>query len=114
MTERVKTGRVEAGRVAAKSAPCKGVTTVSSASEPRGADESRVVELDVREDLREGLEPFQKIMQTVQGLGEKDLFVLYATFEPRPLFGVLGAKGYEAQSEQLPTGDWKITFRPVR
>lgn len=71
----------------------------------------RTVELDVREDLRNGREPFDKIMAAVSSLGDEDVFVLYATFEPVPLYGVLGVRGWQHEAEPLSDGDWRITFR---
>lgn len=69
-----------------------------------------IVELDVREDLRNKLEPFQKIMAAVNSLGPDDIFVLHATIKPVPLFTVLKAKGYTHEAEQLEKDHWIITF----
>lgn len=69
-----------------------------------------IVELDVREDIKNKQEPFQKIMQAVDSLQEGDIFVLHAPFEPVPLFNVLGGKGFEAQPEKISEDHWKITF----
>lgn len=68
------------------------------------------VECDVREDLRQGKEPFMKIMAAVAGLGKDDHLELLAPFEPVPLYGVLGRQGFQHRAEQLDNGDWKITF----
>ena len=51
----------------------------------------RTVTLDVREDIRNGREPFAKIMQTVAGLKDNEQLLLIAPFEPAPLYAVLGA-----------------------
>ena len=51
----------------------------------------RTVTLDVREDIRNGREPFGKIMQTVAGLKDNEQLRLIAPFEPAPLYAVLGA-----------------------
>ncbi len=77
-----------------------------------GGQEGRVVELDVRPDLRRGDEPFAKIMSTVAGLGPSDQLVLYATFDPVPLRLLLRTRGYEAEAEQLGPEDWRVVFRP--
>ncbi|MCL6637018.1 MAG: DUF2249 domain-containing protein [Alicyclobacillus sp.] len=53
-----------------------------------------VVDLDVREMLRAKEEPFQRIMETVSGLGPEDVFQLHATFRPDPLIRVLGKQGF--------------------
>jgi hypothetical protein len=65
---------------------------------------------DVREDLRNGREPFAKIMAAVSSLGPADELELLAIFEPVPLYGVLGKRGFDHRTAQLPGGDWKITF----
>lgn len=69
------------------------------------------VEFDVRDDLRNGREPFEKIMAKVATLEEGDEFVLYATFAPVPLYQVLGKEGWVPAAEQLGPDDWRIVFR---
>lgn len=66
--------------------------------------------LDVREDLRAGGEPFPKIMAAAMRTGAGDLFVMRAIFEPKPLYQVLEAKGFEAWAERLAEDDWMIFF----
>lgn len=70
----------------------------------------KVVELDVREDLKNKLEPFQKIMEAISGLQKQDMFILHAPFNPVPLYAVMKAKGFEYESEELEKKHWKITF----
>lgn len=72
--------------------------------------EYNIVELDVREDLRNKMEPFHKIMDAVTSLGPEDTFVLHATIKPVPLFAVMKGKGYKHEAEQLADDHWKITF----
>lgn len=72
--------------------------------------EIKVVELDVREDLKNKNEPFQKIMEAIQGLEGGDVFILHAPFQPTPLYSVLGAKGFEHEAEEIEEDYWKITF----
>lgn len=72
--------------------------------------EARIVELDVREDLKNKLEPFQKIMTAITDLQENDVFVLHAPFKPVPLFAVMKAKGFIHETEELDKKHWKITF----
>jgi uncharacterized protein (DUF2249 family) len=72
--------------------------------------ESRIVELDVREDLNNKLEPFQKIMTAISDLKENDVFILHAPFKPVPLFAVLKAKGFSHEAEEIEKKHWKITF----
>lgn len=70
----------------------------------------KVVELDVREDLKNKKEPFQKIMEAIQGLKDGDVFILHAPFQPTPLYSVLGAKGFKHVAEELNAEHWKMTF----
>jgi hypothetical protein len=70
----------------------------------------KVVELDVREDLKYKLEPFQKIMTAISGLEENDIFILHAPFKPVPLFAVLKAKGFTNEVEEIEKKHWKVTF----
>ena len=48
---------------------------------------------DVRPELRAGGEPFPRIMQAVASLEPGQALRLLATFEPIPLYAVLGRKG---------------------
>lgn len=65
---------------------------------------------DVREDLRKGLEPFKKIMKAVSQVGPGDRLELLTTFEPKPLYKVLGLKGFKHESQPLENGDWRVIF----
>jgi uncharacterized protein (DUF2249 family) len=66
--------------------------------------------LDVREDIRAGREPFERIMAVVRELGPADAMVLRVPFEPRPLYAVLAARGLAHRSERLGPGDWRVWF----
>ena len=68
--------------------------------------------LDVREDLRAGREPFGRIMQTLGRLQAGQGLVLYATFEPVPLFGVMEGKGFTHTAREIGGGDWEVRFEP--
>lgn len=73
--------------------------------------EQKVIELDVREDIKNKLEPFQKIMGAVSELKHKgDVFILHAPFKPKPLLPILKAKGFEYVAEELEKKHWKVTF----
>ncbi|MBI4497874.1 MAG: DUF2249 domain-containing protein [Chloroflexi bacterium] len=67
--------------------------------------------LDVREDLRQGQEPFQKIMATVAGLAPGEELELIAPFEPLPLYVVLERRGFTHEAQQTPDGSWRVIFR---
>jgi uncharacterized protein (DUF2249 family) len=74
------------------------------------APDTHVVELDVREDLRLGREPFSRIMRAVGELREDQALRLRATFEPVPLFAVMGKRGFEHHAEQEGPTDWSVWF----
>jgi hypothetical protein len=69
-----------------------------------------VVELDVRDDLRAGREPFERIMAAVADLPPDAALHLHATFEPFPLFAVLGRRGFAHRSEQHADDHWSVWF----
>ena len=69
-----------------------------------------VVEVDVREDLRAGREPFSKIMAAVAGLGDHEVLLLRATFEPIPLYTVLGRRGLTHEAQAKAPDDWSVWF----
>ncbi len=71
---------------------------------------NRTITLDVREDIRNGREPFSKIMQAVARLKEDEQLLLIAPFEPAPLFGVLAQRGFSYQSKPTPAGDYEVLF----
>ena len=72
--------------------------------------ESRRVLVDVREDIRHGAEPFARIMSAVRALGADQVLVLRAPFEPVPLYGVLGKRGFAHWVERRDAQDWWVTF----
>ncbi len=69
--------------------------------------------LDVRPILRAGGEPFADIMQAVAALQPGQGLRLLATFEPIPLFKVLGAKGFAHASRRIDGNDWEVLFTPA-
>lgn len=74
----------------------------------------RIIELDVREDLSRGCEPFSKIMMTVSQLKANESLRLLAPFEPTPLFAVLAQQGFSHVSKALESGDYEVLFsRPT-
>jgi uncharacterized protein (DUF2249 family) len=70
----------------------------------------QTITLDVREDIRNGREPFGKIMQTVAALKDDEQLRLIAPFEPAPLYAVLAKQGYAHQSKPTPEGDFEVLF----
>lgn len=76
----------------------------------RNLPEDRQVILDVREQVRAGQEPFQRIMQTVMSLRDDQVLKLCNIFEPVPLYGVMAQRGFAHWTEQRGPQDWCITF----
>lgn len=68
--------------------------------------------LDVREALRNGAEPLPQILGAVKTLKPGQPLSLFATFEPLPLYAVLGRKGYGHSATRLGEGDWEVLFTP--
>lgn len=66
--------------------------------------------LDVREDLRRGLAPFDKIMAAAAKVAAGETLVLVAPFEPLPLFKVLEQQGFTHAAQQTRDGDWEVRF----
>jgi len=77
-------------------------------------ESNNVVVVDVREDLRQGREPFERIMAAANGLGPDQEMELWALFEPKPLFAIMAGRGFEHDAEAQPNGDWRVRFyRPA-
>lgn len=72
----------------------------------------QIVELDVREELRTGREPFSLIMAALRQLPADGVLRLRAIFEPVPLYAVLSRQGFAHWTEQLAPDDWAIWFFP--
>lgn len=70
----------------------------------------RIVEIDVRADIRAGREPFSRIMAAAAQVGTAGELVLTAPFEPVPLYNVLMAQGFAHSARELDGGDWEIRF----
>ena len=84
--------------------------SASGAERPAALDALRPVDLDVREDIRAGREPFAQIMAAVKALGAGDALVLRAPFEPAPLYKVLAGRGFAHWTESLAADDWRVWF----
>ena len=72
--------------------------------------EGRQVHVDVREDIRQDVEPFARIMAAVKVLGDDQVLVLRAPFEPIPLYDVLGKRGFAHWTERHAADDWSVAF----
>lgn len=72
--------------------------------------EPQIIELDVRPQLRQKLEPFKLIMDHVKKMKKVDTFILHATFKPTPLLGIMKVKGYVNKVEKVESDHWLTTF----
>jgi uncharacterized protein (DUF2249 family) len=59
-----------------------------------------------------GADPFATIMQAVDGLEPGEGLELLAPLDPVPLYHVLGARGFEHETQDLGKGDFRVLFRP--
>lgn len=73
-------------------------------------DRERVEDLDVREQLRRGGEPFERIMAAAAGLPPGSVLRVRALFEPEPLYAVMASRGFEHWTEVLGKEDWRVWF----
>ena len=76
----------------------------------RHPENAAVVELDVRDDLRSGREPFSRIMAAVSALRDGEVLCLRAIFEPVPLFRALAKRGFVHESKAHAPDDWTVWF----
>jgi len=67
--------------------------------------------VDARPTLAAGGEPFGQILDAAARVGDGEVLVVYAPFEPIPLEGVLGGQGFRHVADRLESGDWRVTFR---
>ncbi|HSJ09897.1 MAG TPA: DUF2249 domain-containing protein [Longimicrobiales bacterium] len=70
----------------------------------------RIVELDVRDELRAGREPFSLIMAARQSLAPGSVLCVRAIFEPVPLYAVMRRQGLAAWTEMHAPDDWTVWF----
>lgn len=69
-----------------------------------------VVECDVRDDLRAGKEPFQRILAAARTTPDGGVLKVWAIFEPAPLYAVLGRQGFTPFTERIAADDWCVWF----
>ena len=92
------------------SAPSHGAESSSLPGVAHRPAALRVVELDVRDDLRAGREPFSRILATVNALEDDQGLRLRTIFEPVPLFALLAKRGFLHESRRDAPDDWSAWF----
>jgi uncharacterized protein (DUF2249 family) len=78
-----------------------------------GLPADRMVDVDVRDDLRSGREPFARIMAARQGLPPGAVLRVRAIFEPVPLYAIMERQGLAHWTERLAEDDWRVWFHPA-
>lgn len=70
---------------------------------------TNTITLDVRAEIREGREPFNRIIEAVGHLRDGECLRVLAPFEPHPLIGVLAMQGFTAATTPLDDG-FEVVF----
>ncbi len=73
-------------------------------------DSEKVVEVDVREELRSGREPFARLMAAQREVEPRGALLVRAIFEPVPLYAVMAKHGFVHHTESPAPDDWMIWF----
>jgi uncharacterized protein (DUF2249 family) len=108
-------GHDTATDVAAHTMEANSVTAMDTESKPAvlaAIGDERIVQLDVRDELRAGREPFSLIMAALRRVPEGGALVVRAIFEPVPLYAVMKRQGLEHWTEELAADDWRVSFYP--
>jgi uncharacterized protein (DUF2249 family) len=88
-----------------------GAPAAQQEPEPEWLDHANICEqLDVRPYQKHGEEPFTAIMTRAAGVPVGKILSLRNTFEPVPLYDVLGKKGFQHWAVQYAPDDWEIFF----
>lgn len=64
--------------------------------------------LDVRPLIRDGREPFTTLMTAATAMADDEGLVVEAPFNPLPLRGMLGRKGFSSYAERLAPDHWRV------
>ena len=65
---------------------------------------------DVRDLLRNGIEPLPEILQRVGALKPEEGLIVVAPFLPSPLIEKLGSEGFASKVERGAGSDWIVYF----
>jgi hypothetical protein len=122
-------GAIEPGESSQASSACSGgcggsagahgqdVASAGPTAPPAALDlvaPDRIIDLDVRDDLRNGREPFSRIMAARREIAPDGALRLRAIFEPAPLYGVMAKQGLAHWTDRLADDDWLIWFYPAQ
>lgn len=79
-------------------------------AEPCPIPRERCIDLDVRDQMRAGEEPYHQIMHAVATLQDDQALRLCTIFEPVPLYDILAQRGFAHWIERPGLEEWRITF----
>ena len=91
--------------------PGCGANVIGETSIPThpGSPDMGSSEADALLDVREvDGEPFDDIMDALEGLGDGERLRLVAPFEPEPLYGVLDQRGFDHETAQVTGDEWHV------
>lgn len=71
---------------------------------------TRFKRFDVRDHLRDGIEPLPEIRQRVKALTDDEGLIIVAPFLPSPLIELLGSEGFRSKVERGDAGSWIVYF----
>ncbi|UTR11149.1 DUF2249 domain-containing protein [Evansella sp. LMS18] len=71
---------------------------------------SKIFTLDVREDIQQKKEPFQRIMKTVEQVEDGGQLILHTPFVPEPLYNIMKGKGFRYEVEQIDNEHFVTVF----
>jgi uncharacterized protein (DUF2249 family) len=66
--------------------------------------------LDVRPTLAAGGEPFVAIMEAAERIPTGQSLIIIAPFEPAPLYGALGGRGFAHETRSVSESEWVVRF----
>jgi len=90
-----------------EAAPVQAAAPVDGAAIP---DRPAVV-VDVRADQRKHKEPFERIMAAVHALGAGEDLIVINTFDPVPLYTVLGRQCFTHTTTAVGPEEWHVRIR---
>jgi hypothetical protein len=70
---------------------------------------ARILTLDMRDDVRNGREPFSKVLAAAENL-KSTAILLITPFEPVPLYRLMARQGFSHESKPTESGDWEVLF----
>ena len=71
---------------------------------------SQFKRFDVRDLIRQGVEPFPEILRRVGLLKSDEGLIIVAPFLPSPLVEKLGSEGFASKVERGSGSDWMVYF----